>query len=146
MKRIIVLPIDFLGQTPMFQPADAVLHDLAIEFCQKQLAEPVNLTKFQKVWAAVEMDNGNPMQVIGVAGWINKIDIPLFRASGSDSVKASTLLIDRMRSYFQDQGCRGAEAFIHISTKETPEQKCDEWQRLLEYVKAEPGDRWSVTI
>lgn len=146
MKRICILPIDFMGQGAMLQPVDVKLHDLAVEFCAKELAEHINFTRLTKVWAAVEMEDGEYKQVIGITGYVLKIDVPVFRAAGPDSVKASALMIDRLRSYFTDNGSRGAEVFIHISSKETPVQKCDKWRNLLTYIQAEPADRWAAKV
>lgn len=141
-----MLPLDFTQQGAMLLPNDRKLHDLTVQFCEKELAEEANLSKLQKVWVAVEMDNGDYLQVLGVTGYVNKIDVPLFRCAGIDSVKASTLLIARIRSFLEDNGLRGHEIFVHVSSKETPEQKCSRWKELLGYVKAKAADRWSVIV
>jgi len=41
--RIQVFPIDFMGQWPLLEPKDQELHDLAIKYCEKELAEPLNI-------------------------------------------------------------------------------------------------------
>lgn len=141
--KIEVIPIDFMGQGALLEPVHTELHDLAVEYCRKQLenGSELNLTKFQKVWVAV-CDG----QIVGITGFAWRIDVPVFRVSGEQAVRATKALTDRLRAYFQDQGCRGQELFLHISSKEKPEQRCMRWDESLAAVGATPADRFSVKI
>ena len=149
-----VFPIDFLGQGAFLQPKDAQLHDMALEFCRKELqdGDKVNLSKLNKVWVAAETDeNGVPLEIIGISGWCYRIDIPVFRALNS---AATAKLHQRLHTYFADNGCTGTmdgnveatEVFIHLSSKETPEQRCANWDQELVAAAAVPADRYLVKV
>jgi hypothetical protein len=140
---ISILPMDFLGQGAMLEPADAKLHDLAVDYCSRELQDgkDLNLAKFTKAW--VVLDDGMP---VGISGFVWKIDIPVFRTTGKKVDIITHKLIERMRSYFQDNGARGTEVFLHISSKERPEQRCEKWQESLALVGAVPADRYSVKV
>lgn len=141
--RIEIIPLDFLGQGALLEPADQKLHDLAVEYCARELegGADLNLARFNKVWIALE--DG---EVVGITGFVWRIDLPIFRVSGERAARATKLLTDRVRAYFQDQGCRGQELFLHISSKETPEQRCAKWEESLAAAPAVPADRYSVKI
>jgi hypothetical protein len=136
-----VLPLDFMGQGALIEPVDRDLHDRAVDYCRREIVGDVNLTKFTKVW--VVLHDGD---VCGLAGFVWRIDVPVFRTSGDFGARAAALLIDRMRSFFQDNGARGAEVFVHISSKEMPEQRCPKWQESLDAVNAKPADRMLVKV
>lgn len=147
--RIEVIPIDFLGQQgALLEPKDHVLHDLAVEYCSKELqgGDQINLARFAKVWVACVMEGKTPVEVVGITGYVTRIDLPVFRVSGSNAVRATKMLADRLHAFFQDQGCRGQELFIHISSKETPEQRCEKWQESLAAEGAVPADRLTIVI
>lgn len=146
--RIEVLPLDFLGQGALLEPADRKLHDLAVDYCRRELhgGDQINLAKFNKVWVSVAMNGEEYSEVTGITGWVNRIDIPVFRVSGDNAVRSTKMLIDRLRAFFTDQGARGHELFIHISSKETPEQRCTRWQESLASQKATPADRLAIRI
>lgn len=135
-----------MGEGALLQPKDQALHDLAVDYCKRELAEEINVARLQKCWVAVEMDGEKYKAIHGICGYVLKIDIPVFRVSGGHAVAATKLLVDRMRAFFQDNGARGSEAFIHISSKETPEQRCHRWDESLRAVGAVPADRFSVKI
>jgi hypothetical protein len=146
--RIEVIPIDFLGQGALLEPKDAALHDLAVDYCRRELqnGDKLNLTQFNKVWVACVMEDSKPVEVVGITGWVHRIDLPVFRVSGQNAVRATKMLADRLHAFFQDQGCRGQELFIHISSKETPEQRCEKWQESLAAEGAIPADRLAIVI
>jgi hypothetical protein len=149
MSRFVVLPIEFLGQQgALLEPTDPKLHDMAVEYCARQLenGNELNLAKFTKVWVVVELDGTTYKEVIGIAGFCWRIDIPVFRVTGNHVDYATQLLIERMRAFFQDNGARGTEVFLHISSKERPEQRCEKWQESLDSVGATPADRFSVKV
>jgi hypothetical protein len=140
-----VIPIDFLGQGAMLEPRDVKLHDLAVEYCRKELqgGDELDLTKFNKVWVAVETDGESYVQVHGLTGWINRIDIPVFRATSEEAVNA---LAERINTFCSDNGCRGQEIFIHISKREKPEQRCPAWKETLTAWDAKSADRVLVKV
>lgn len=133
-----ILPLDFLQHEGFFQPKDAKLHDLAVEFAAKQITEPVNFTKFNKVWVAVEGG-----KCVGIAGYVLRADVPMFRTVTQN---ATILMAHRLNDFFSDQGMRGQEVLLHISSKETPEQRCANWQAELDAAGAVPADRYTVTV
>jgi len=142
-SRIQVLPIDFMGQGALIEPVDRKLHDIAVEYCRRELqdGDKINLTHFAKCWVVLRGE-----EAIGFAGYVLRPDVPVFRVSGDSAVRATAMLVDRMRSFFQDNGCRGHEVFVHISSKERPEQRCAKWDESLKDVGAVPSDRYSVRV
>ena len=145
--RIEVIPIDFMGQPPLYEPKERELFDMAIEYCNRELAEQFDFVNLNKVWVSVICDDeGKPQEVIGITGTVLKADIPIFRVSGPNAKRATKMLEQRLHSYFADQGMRGHEVFLHISSKETPEQKCPAWEESLLAAKAVPADRFSVIV
>lgn len=146
--RIEVIPLDFLGQGALLEPADRELHDMAVEYCARELegGDKLNLSKFAKVWLAVEMADGKYKEVVGITGYVMRIDLPVFRVSGPNAVRATKMLADRLHAFFQDQGARGHELFIHISSKERPEQRCERWEESLAAEGATPADRLAIKI
>lgn len=141
--RIEVVPIDFCGQGALLEPVHPELHDLAVDYCTRELAggKDLNLARFSKCWIAIEGQN-----VVGFTGYVMRIDLPVFRVSGPNSIRATKMLCDRLRGFFQDQGARGQELFIHISSKERPEQRCSGWKEALHVVGATAADRYAVKI
>jgi hypothetical protein len=138
-----IFPLDFLGQGALLQPKDGRLHDLAIDFCAKQLTEEVNLSQFGKVFIAAETDNGTPVAVEGITGYAMRPDISLFRAI---SARATAKLHHRWHTFFADNGILGSDVFIHLSNKETPEQRCANWNNELMAALAIPADRFLVKV
>ena len=134
-----IIPIDFLGQQgALLEPRDPKIHDLAVDFCAREVTRDVDLSKLQKVWIAEE--NG---EVFGVTGFVLKTDIPLIRATNANALR---LMAERLNSYLADMGCRGQEALIHVSRREKPEQRCPEWDKVLQEWNAEAADRVSVKV
>jgi hypothetical protein len=141
--KIEILPLDFQGQGALLEPVDHKLHDLAVEYCARELqgGSEINLARFSKVWLALA--DG---EAVGLAGYVYRLDIPVFRVTGETPDRTTKLLTDRLRAFFQDQGFRGQEVLLHISSKERPEQRCAKWQESLKAAGAEPADRFSVKI
>lgn len=145
--KIQVFPIDFMGQAPLWEPKDRHLHDLAVEYCARELAEQINFVKLNKVWVTAIIDEaGNPTEITGITGYVMKLDVPVFRVSGEFAVRSTKMLEERLHAFFADQGWRGTEVFLHISSKETPEQRCEKWEQSLVDAKANPADRYSVIV
>lgn len=142
--RIFVRPLDFEAKEgfTLLQPRDGWLFDRAQDYCEKYLNAPVDFRKLAKVW--VVLDEAD--EVIGISGYVVKADIPVFRVTGENAVRATKALYDRINSFFADQGMTGQEVFLHISSKETPEQRCPAWEDSLQSVNAVPAERFSLTV
>jgi hypothetical protein len=142
--RIRVFALDFRIQDGMAVPADPNLHRLAVEFAEHELAAPVNFTDFKKLWVACQVDdNEQPVHVEGLLGMVLRADFPMARFVSPGAAKK---LIDRANDYLHDQGARGAEVFLFISSKEDDSQRCPQYQDWLRYVGAKPADRFAVTV
>lgn len=144
--RIRVFALDFVGQGALLEPVNRKLHDLAVDYCRREIAGDVNLIDLRKVWVAATVEDNQPLEVVGITGYVLKPDIPVFRVSGDEAARATKLLIDRVNGFFADNGATGSEVFIHISGKETPEQRCSKWQDSLTAVGAQPADRFSIIV
>jgi hypothetical protein len=136
---ISVVPIDFLGQGALLEPKDHKLHDAALEYCWRELAKgrEVDFSKFAKVWAGVKDE-----QVFGVAGYVLRPDVPLFRATDCEVLRA---MGKRLNDFFSDNGWRGLEAFLHIGN-EQPSQRCPNWRQALVEFGAKSARRVSVEV
>lgn len=143
-----ILPIEFIGQGALLEPVDHKLHDMAVDYCLKELqgGDKLDLSKFQKVWVAVEIEDGEYQEILGITGWVWRIDIPVFRVTGDKVDRCTIMLTDRVRSYFEDMGARNSEVFLHVSSKERPEQRCQNWKKSLEWSGAVPADRFSIKV
>lgn len=142
--NIKVFPLDFLGQGALLQPKDQQLHDLAVDFCAREVVGDVNLSKFAKVFISAEIDDSErPVNVEGVTGFVWRPDISLYRAVTD---RATSKLHHRWHTFFADQGLLGEEVFIHLNSKDTPEQRCASWQQQLEAAKAQVADRYLVRV
>lgn len=136
-------PIDFIRQGNYSYPADRELHRMAVEFSEKELAKPANLSEYAKVWAACEMDGEKIEKVVGLMGFAMRPDITLARFMQPDAI---TLLHDRAQAYFADQGCRGAEVLFYMNSNEAPEQRCPQGLQTMLKLGALPADRWVVKV
>lgn len=141
--RMSVVPLDYDVIEPgVIKFRNPELHAKAMDFCRRELATgELDVTKLAKVWVAVAED-----EVIGITGFCMKPDIPVFRVAGENAVRATKILTDRLLSFFADQGLTGVEVFVHLSSKERPEQRCERWEESLKAVDAKPADRFSVTV
>ena len=133
-----VLPLDFMGQNALIEPLDKELHDLAIDFCKRELTEEVNLSNFAKVWVAKDAE-----QIQGIMGYVLKPDVPLMRATSAAALRA---MANRYNDYLADNGARGKETFVYVSKSEKAEQKCPEWRQVLREWGARFSDRVTVTV
>ena len=134
-----MIALDFLGQGALLEPADRKLHDAAMEFAWRELAdgETLNFTKFAKVWVGLK-----DKQVFGLAGYVLRPDVPLLRATDVDVLRA---LCQRMNSFFADNGARGQQALIYIGN-EKEEQRCPQWREMLREFKAEKARRFMIEV
>ncbi len=128
----------------MVVPEDSKLHQLAVQWTEKNLAAPVTFTDYKMVWVcALHDDAGNLTGVEGVIGVQFAIDCPVFRFTNAGSAK---LLIDRANDYLHDQGWRGSKAFVYISDTETPEQRCPDYKNWLKALDCTVAERYLYTI
>ena len=134
-----VIPIDFLGQGALIEPKHPKLHDAAVSYCLKELAKgkEVDFSRLNKVWVGVKDE-----KVMGVCGYVMKPDVPLFRATDVDVLRA---MAQRMNSFFADNGARGQEALIYIGD-EKPEQRCPAWKTVLKEFSATSAQRWAIEV
>jgi len=127
----------------MITPKFPELHDLAVDFCQRELTEDVNLSQYSKVFIAAETENDRPVSVEGVTGYVMRPDISLFRAI---SARATAKLHHRWHTFFADSGILGQEVLLYLSSKETPEQRCASWEEQLKAAQAIPADRFLIKV
>lgn len=127
-----IRPLDFMGNGALLEPVDRELHDAAVNYCSRELREEVNLSKLSKVW--IGLRDG---EVFGVSGYVLRPDVPLFRATDAEVLRA---LGRRMSSFFADQGAYGQQVFLYIGN-EKPEQRCPEWRAALKEFGAQSGRR-----
>lgn len=123
----------------MLEPADAKLHDAAVDFALRELAKgrELDFSKFAKVW--IGLKDG---EVVGLAGYVLKPDVPLLRATDAEILRG---LCQRMNDFFADNGARGKEAFVFIGD-EKPEQRCPEWKQVLKEFGAKSAQRFVVEV
>lgn len=134
-----VVPLDFLGQGALLEPADSKLHDAAVDYANRELAggKDLNLSKFSKVWVGFRDE-----QVMGLAGYVLRPDIPLLRATDADVLRA---LGRRMNDFFADNGARGQQVTMYIGN-ERPEQRCPEWRTVLKEFGCQSGRRVLIEV
>lgn len=137
MPLIEIQPIDFLGQGALLEPVDKVLHDKAVEYAARELQDPVNFIKLAKVW--VGLKDG---QVKGVCGYVLRPDIPLFRATDFEVLRA---MGQRMNAFFSDNGWRGYPAFLYMGN-EPEEQRCPQWRQALKEFRAQSAHRFMIEV
>ena len=134
-----IVPLDFIGQGALLEPADRPLHDAAVEYCYRELAKgrELNLTKLAKVWVGLK-----DKEVFGISGYVLRPDIPLLRATDPEVLRA---LGHRMNDFLADNGARGNQAFLYIGD-EKPEQRCPEWKAVLKEFGATNAQRFLVEV
>lgn len=139
-----VFSLDFRREGAISYPANPELHRLVVQYAAKNLAAMPPLADFMKVWVACETDDsGTPIAVEGLLWSAQVIDFPGFRYRTPWAAKA---LIDRARSFLDDNGARGSDVFVHVSSTEGPEQKCEQWQDWINYTGAVPADRYRIRV
>jgi hypothetical protein len=112
---------------------------MAVDYCLRELAKgrEVNFAKFSKVWVGLK-----GQEVFGVTGYVLRPDVPLFRATDCEVLRA---LGNRLNNYFADNGARGQEAFLYIGN-EQPSQRCPEWRRMLLEFGAKSARRVAIEV
>jgi hypothetical protein len=131
-----VIPWDLRWHGNVLFPADDELHEKAIEFCRKNLAEQLDPRQMAKLWVARREG-----RVLGVTGVRQQWDIPLFRSIDEG---ASRAMAGRLNGYFADLGIRGQSVLLFLSDSEKPEQRCPNREAILSEWKAAPAERYVV--
>lgn len=136
---ISIIPLDFLGQGALLEPADRKLHDLAVDYGMRELAKGKDLdfSKFSKVW--VGLKDG---EVLGISGYVLKPDVPLLRATDAEVLRA---MCHRLNDFFSDNGARGKEAFVYIGN-EKEEQRCPQWHQVMREFGGERAHRFIFEV
>ena len=138
-----VIALDFDRAPGFAMPKDKDLHRLAVQFAEKELAYSPNYSEYAKVWVSAEMDGETPVGIRGALGFSWRPDFTLARFLDS----AATIgLYRRANSFLADNGARGSEALVFVSSKEGPEQRCPNYKETLEALKATPADRYLISI
>jgi len=119
------------------------LHKLAVEFGEKELAVVPNFSEYAKVWVAACVENDVMKEVRGALGFTLRPDFTLARFLGRAEVAA---LYARANSYLADNGARGREALVYVSSTEGPEKRCPEYLETLKALRAKPADRWLIEV
>lgn len=119
-----IIPIDFLGQGAMLEPADRALHDEAMDFARRELKdwEKLALAQFNRCWLGRKDGEAK-----GLMGYGLKPDVPLFRATDFEVLQA---MGQRLNGYFADNGARGREVLLYIGN-EPKEARCPEWRQAI---------------
>jgi hypothetical protein len=137
------IALDFLREGGYSLPKDRDLHKLAVQFAEKQLVSIPNFAEYTKVWVAAEMDGETPTEIRGALGFTMRPDFTLARFLDRAAVVA---LYNRANAFLADNGARGSEVLVFVSSEEGPEQRCPQYKETLEALKAKPADRYLITI
>lgn len=139
--RGFVLRFSFQGG--IAYPVDGELHKLAVEFAEKYLDSPVNLSVYETVLVAAEVDDqGKPIKVVGMNCRVPRWDYAVWRFITEE---AGNVLIERTRGMLDDAGLRGGEIFVLVAEGK-PENRCPNWKDFLKKVGAENASRWKVKV
>jgi hypothetical protein len=142
--RLRAFTVDFVKQGGIDFPVNRELHKLVVEYAEKNVAAQFNLPDLRKVLVVCEIDdNDQPIAVHALGGCQVVVDWPVIRFTEKE---AGELLMERMRSYLQDQGLSGVQTFIHVAQREPKESRCPAWKQFLKKHKAENASRWSVKV
>jgi hypothetical protein len=123
---------------------DRELHRLAVKFAESDLSAIPDYSSFARVWAAVEFDGDEKAIAIhGALGFTMRPDFTLARFKNK---QALVTLYNRANAYLADNGCRGSEGLVYISSTEASEQKCPQQAESLAALAARPADRFLIKI
>lgn len=137
-------PLDFYkSDSGLTFPKDKELHRLALEFAEKELAQPVNLSELNKVWVICEMDGEKIGRVVGLNGYTMRPDFTLCRFT---SPEAAHCAFERAENYLADNGARGMEVLVRLSSDEAPEQRCPDGLKTMIRIGGNPADRWILKV
>jgi hypothetical protein len=138
------IPLDFDRAAGYAMPKDRDLHRLAVKFAETSLAALPDYSSFARVWVAAEFGaDDKPSEIHGALGFCWRPDFTLARFKNR---QALLHLYNRANAFLADNGCRGSEGMVYISSTEGPEQKCPQQKESLEALGAKPADRWLIKI
>jgi hypothetical protein len=136
--------LDFNRAPGYALPMDRELHRLAVKFAETDLSSLPDYSSYTRVWAAVEFGaDEKPIAIHGALGFTMRPDFTLARFKNK---QALVTLFNRANAYLSDNGCRGSEGLVYISSTEAPEQKCPQQAASLAALDAKPADRWLIKI
>ena len=144
MSQLRAIALDFNRAAGYAMPCDRALHQMAVEFAQKDLAAIPDYSGYTRVWVAAEVgEDEKPIAIEGALGFTMRPDFTLCRFKNK---QALVTLYRRANAYLADNGCRGSEALVYVSSTEAPEQKCPQQKESLAALGALPADRYLVKI
>jgi hypothetical protein len=133
--------LEFVSQGAAWHPKDLDLFQKVDRFAKEFINDPPTLAFYVSCWAV--MVDG---EVVGLSGVRNVPDIHIRVKPHAKAYPAMKELIERVRSFLEDNGFHGQEVFVHKSALETEEQACPNWDKFLELYEAKPADRYTVTV
>lgn len=137
------VPLDFHREAGYAMPVDRELHQLASKFAEKHLAEMPNFSGLTRVWLACEFEGEKVKEIHGALGFTMRPDFTLARFLDR---QALVTLYHRANGFLSDNGARGSEGLVYISSEEGPEQRCPQQLESLAALGAKPADRWLIKI
>lgn len=147
MRRMGAIPILFRAGIDGPIPSEPHVYSLAVQYCQKNLAEVPDFKSYARCYIEAEFgEHGQILEVHGVTCLHFPPDAPVFRVTGPYAKRATVDMYERLNSYLSDLGWRGQDAFIHVSSSENPEQRCENWEETLKELDAKPADRFLVKV
>jgi hypothetical protein len=138
--KIRVYPLLWNEQGGLFMPRDPKLHQMAVEFAQKEMGIEINFAQYVRTFIACEVDaQEQPQKVVGIGTFRMVPDIENMRFLNA---KAAKKIIDRMHDWLSDQGVqRGSDVFVRISSGDDP-YRCPQHLDWLKSEKAKPAERF----
>lgn len=135
--------LDFHRAPGYAMPMDRELHQLAVQFAEKHLADKPNYSELSRVWLACECEGEKVKAVRGALGFTMRPDFTLARFLDR---QALVTLYHRANGFLSDNGARGSDGLVYISSEEGPEQRCPQQLESLAALGAKPADRWLIKI
>lgn len=136
------VPLEFYSQGGLSLPKNAKLHQAAVKFAEKELAEMPDFSGFNKVWLVGEFGEDEPV-IQGALGFTMRPDFVLNRFLNPEAILVG---YERANDFLADNGCMGQEVLIHMAANETPEQRCPQGLKTVLDIGARPADRWRILV
>lgn len=126
-------------------PLNPELHQAAVEFCARELADKIDLKAYRNVWAVCREDkDGKLVEITGIGCGMFRYEIAVLRFLDSKSGHALTTRFNEMLC---DGGVpKDTEILVFADANEAAERRCkaaDEW---ISSWKAEPSRRLMVRV
>lgn len=143
--RMLVMDFNQKGE-----PRDTTLYEAVQEYHKNEFGEELNCAYYARVHALVLVDDDEKfVQVMGLLGIKNVIDVPMFHITVPTQDKAGLklaeqgrdLMFQRGHNYLADLGNTGQPALVFVS-----EQAERYWRRFLKKIGAKPAQRYEVTL